>query len=237
MAQPWQTIETVATPHGTLELRRRGEADFLITVAGLVLMNSSARRSEEALGALACGHLGRRRGARVLVGGLGMGYTLRAVLDCLHPTARVTVAELTPAVVEWCRGPLAGLTRSAVDDPRVRVEIADVAQVLRRHTQGGNDERLDAVVLDLYEGPGADTHRRDDPLYGERAIATTRAALRPDGVFAVWGEGHDPGFMKRLRTGGFTVTSHRPGRGGLRHEVYLARPAALSRARPRGAGG
>ena len=223
MALPWKTIDSVATDAGILELRQRGERDFLITVGGLVLMNSLAHRSEVALGHLACGHLKNHRSPLVLVGGLGMGYTLRAVLDSLPHTARVVVAELNPAVVGWCRGPLAALTASAVNDPRVTVEIADVAELIRAQARSASVERFDAIVLDLYTGPHAHSHKRDDPLYGSRAIADSRAALNTDGVFAVWGENFDAGFHARLQAAGFAVTSERPGRGGLRHVVYVAK--------------
>ncbi len=230
MAQPWLTLDSVPTPEGALELRQRGERDFLITVAGRVLMSSAAHRSEAALGEVACRGLGGRRGPRVLVGGLGMGFTLRAVLDALPPTGRVVVAELNPVVVGWCRGPLAALTGRAAEDRRVAIEIADVAAVIRRAASGGDEGRFDVVVLDLYEGPGAHTDKRDDPLYGRGAIERTRAALSPGGVFAVWGENPDAGFEKRLRGAGFTVAVDRPGRGGLRHVVYRATA-------PRGRGG
>nr|WP_291315043.1 spermidine synthase [Desulfuromonas sp.] len=159
----------------------------------------------------------------MLVGGLGMGFTLKAVLDTLPAAAKVVVAELNPVVLEWCRGPLAGLTGGAATDPRVTVEITDVADLIRRSAVGAGAEGFDAVVLDLYTGPHAGSHKRDDPLYGSRAIEATRAALRPGGVFAVWGENFDAGFDKRLKAAGFSVTSERPGRGGLRHVVYLAK--------------
>jgi len=230
LAQPWLTLDNVPTPEGILELRQRGERDFLITVAGRVLMNSAAHRSETALGEMACRHLQRRGAPRILVGGLGMGFTLRAVLDQLPPAGHVLVAELNPVVVGWCRGPLAPLTGRAVDDPRVTVEIADVAAVIRRHARPGEAPgAFDLVVLDLYEGPHAGSHRQDDPLYGRAAIERTRAVLKRDGAFAVWGENHDPGFEKRLRAAGFAVACERPGRGGLRHAVYVG-TAAASRA-------
>ena len=223
MAQPWTVLDRITTSEGVLELRRRGEGDFLITVGGLVLMNSRANRSEIALGRLACAHVQHRVSPHILVGGLGMGYTLRAVLDSLPDTARVLVAELNPVVVEWCKGPLASLTDSAVNDPRVSVEIADVADVIRRSTRAGGEEGFDVVVLDLYKGPHHRTHKRDDPLYGSRAIVNTRNALKPDGVLAVWGENYDAGFDQRLCEAGFVVTSERPGRGGLRHVVFIAK--------------
>lgn len=222
MKQPWHTIESVPTPEGLLALRQRGEQDFLIMLGPTVLMNSLAHRSEAALGQLACTHLQPQPRARVLVGGLGMGFTLRAVLDTLPSTGRVVVAEINPVVLAWCQGPLAGLTRCAVADPRVTVRIADVTELIRKGAQN-KAERFDAVVLDLYTGPHAGTDKQDDPLYGRRAIERTRAALTPGGVLAVWGENYDAGFDKRLSRAGFSVSTHRPGRGGLRHIVYVAR--------------
>ncbi len=214
MTRPWQTIARVDTAEGALELRQRGEGDFLITVAGRVLMTSQARRSEEALATLA---LGDRRRRHVLVGGLGMGYTLRAALDCLPAEARVTVVELNPAVVEWCRGPLSALTDGAVADPRVTVVVADVAEHLMGAPKGG----YDAILLDLYEGPHAATQRPNDPLYGATALGRTRAALKAGGVFAVWSEEADAPFERRLADAGFSVEKKRAGRGGRAHVVYL----------------
>jgi spermidine synthase len=221
VAQPWNTIESIVTDEGTLELRQRGERDFLITIGPQVLMNSLANRSEVVLGQLGCGHLQENTNPRVLVGGLGMGFTLKAVLDTLPGTAQVVVAELNPTVVEWCHGPLAALTAHAVDDPRVTVEICDVAHRIRRSAVNGGEGRFDAIILDLYRGPHAKTHHSDDPLYGSRAIENMRAALKPCGVVAVWGEQYDEVFDKRLRSAGFTVTTDRPGRGGLRHVVFM----------------
>lgn len=228
MAQPWNVLDSVATAEGKLELRQRGERDFLITVNSLVLMNSSLHRSEVALGAVACGHLKKEPAARVLVGGLGMAFTLRAVLDQLGASAQVVVAELNPVVLDWCRGPLAFLTENAASDPRVTVEIANVADVIRRSAM--NRTPFDAVVLDLYTGPHARSHKIEDPLYGSIAIEMTRAALKPGGIFAVWGENYDQGFEKRLSSAGFAVTTDRPGYGGLRHVVYLARKKESSAA-------
>ena len=223
MAQPWKTIESIVTDEVALELRQRGERDFMITIGPQVLMNSLSNRSEVVLGQLGCGHLKGSDSPRVLVGGLGMGFTLKAVLDTLPASARVVVAELNPTVHAWCRGPLAALTDNAVIDPRVTVEICDVADRIRQAAVNGGEARFDAIVLDLYRGPHAKTHQSDDPLYGSRAIENMRAALKPGGVVAVWGENYDEGFDKRLQHAGFTVTTDRPGRGGLRHVVFLAR--------------
>lgn len=227
MAQPWQTIDKVDTPDGVLELRRRGESDFLILINNRVLMNSSANRSELALGELACKAVATRPRPRVLIGGLGMALTLRATLNSLPATAQVVVAELNPVVVKWCQGPLAGLTTNAVDDPRVTIKINDVSALIKKAAQAGA-ERFDAIVLDLYEGPHARTDAVNDPFYGNRALKASAAALLPGGVFAVWGENRDAAFEKRLVAAGFSVDVQRPGRGGLRHVVYMAKTAGKS---------
>jgi spermidine synthase len=225
MARPWQTIERISTEAGLLELRKRGERDFLITVDGYVLMNSMVNRSEVALGQLACRHLKHSIRPLVLVGGLGMGFTLKAVLDTLPATGRVVVAELNPVVLSWCRGPLAALTDNAVADARVDVKIGDVAQLIRRHAKDDTPEKFDTVILDLYTGPYVRSHKRDDPLFGSVAMKTTRAALKTGGVLAIWGEDYDGGFAKRMAAAGFVSTRHRPGRSGSGHVVYLGRKA------------
>jgi len=233
MTRAWQTVDRAETPEGTLELRRRGDpeesgdAEYVITIGGRVLMNGGAHQSEDALAELACRPLSDRARShppRVLLGGLGMGYTLRAALDVLPRSARVRVAEIDPVIVRWCHGPLAPLTGSAVDDPRVTIEIADVAAVLARAARSP-EEKYDAIVLDLYEGPREAHGGRDDPVWGERALATTRDALLPGGTLAVWSEDPDAAFEKRLAATGFQVERRRPGKGGPRHVVYLARRA------------
>lgn len=218
VARPWKTLATVPTTEGALELRQRGD-DFLIVIGGRVLMTSMSRSSEEALSTLAFAHLARRPAPRVLIGGLGMGFTLRAALETLPADARVVVAELNPEIVAWCRGPLGPITRHAVDDPRVAIELGDVARVIAEAKPAG----YDAILLDLYEGPNAASQRRDDPFYGSRALAHSRAALAPGGVLGVWSEDADAPFHKRLAGAGFTVTTHRIGSGGRRHLVYLGR--------------
>lgn len=225
MARPWQTVESVPTAEGLLELRKRGDRDFLITLSGHVLMNSMANRSEVALGQLACRYLNALTRPLVLVGGLGMGYTLRAVLNRLPATGRVVVAELNPVVLDWCRGPLGALTNRAIADTRVSVEIGDVSQLIRRYVQDAGLEKFDSVIFDLYTGPYVRSHKRDDPLYGSIAINTIRAILKPGGVFAVWGENYDAGFAKRLVEAGFVSTHQRSGRGGSGHVIYLGRKA------------
>lgn len=223
MAQPWRTVDSIDTDEGLLDLRQRGETDFLITIGGRVLMNSSANRSEIVLSELACAPLRETRKPRVLVGGLGMGFTLKAALDNLPADAEVVVAELNPIMVTWCRGPIAHLTDRAVDDPRVTVVIADVAEVIRETAAKGKNKLFAAIILDLYEGPHEGDQGRGDYLYGKKALEASRAALKPDGVFAVWSEDPDQAFEKRLRAAGFSVNRQRPGRGGRRHVVYIAR--------------
>lgn len=223
MTRPWETIDRVETPDGPLELRRRGERDFLITIRGRVLMTSSAHRSEDELARLACAALPEPKRPRVLVSGLGMAFTLRAALDVLPRDARVIVAELNPVVVEWCRGPLGVLTDHAVADPRVSVVIDDVSKVIAEHAMLPPERRFDAVVLDMYEGPPANRIPAGDPLYGTPALGRTRAALRPGGVFAIWTENPSPAFERGLERAGFAVELHRGGRGGRIHWNYVAR--------------
>jgi spermidine synthase len=231
----WQTLASAETSEGRLELRRRGESELVITIGGRVLMNGAAHRSEAALAELACRPIAGLPRPRVLIGGLGMGYTLRAALGVLPRRASITVAEIDPVIVEWCRGPLAAAAGWAMDDPRVAIEIGDVAAAIARATAVGGGG-FDAILLDLYEGPRTAAHGRDDPLYGRAALARVRAALNPGGVFAVWSEEPDAAFEGRLDAAGFTWERRRPGRGGPRHTLYLA-AAAPARASRGGAAG
>jgi spermidine synthase len=221
VARPWQTLDRFESEAGELQLRRRGADEFLITLAGRVLMNSKTSRSEIALAKSACAALGGRAAPRVLIGGLGMGCTLRAALDALPASASVVVAELHETMVRWCRGLLAGLNANAVDDPRVEVRIGDVEAAIRAAAAPGA-ARLDAVLLDLYEGPHPATQPRSHPHYGAAALARARAALREGGVLAVWSEEPDPRFERALARAGFTARLERPGHGGRRHAVYVA---------------
>jgi spermidine synthase len=222
--KPLRTIDSVQTPEGLLALKQRDAHDFLITVGGRVLMTSTAVRSEVALGAVACKRLATYASPRVLVGGLGMGFTLRAVLDRLPKGAQVVVAELNPIVEQWCRGPLAHLTERAVEDPRVTVALEDVTRSITRAANSGLETRFDAIVIDLYVGPDAGTQKQD-PLYGSKAVDTARRALKSGGIFAIWGEAFDPAFARRLEKVGFEVRHERPGKGGLKHVIYIAQRA------------
>ncbi|MEN8142401.1 MAG: spermidine synthase [Thermodesulfobacteriota bacterium] len=222
MAKPWRIVDSIETDEGLLDLRQRGERDFLITIDNRVLMNSSANMSEIVLAKLACEPFEDKKNPRVLVGGLGMGFTLKAALDNLPAEAEVVVAELNPIIAEWCRGVIAHLTDGAASDPRVEVVIEDVASVIRSAAKKGKENRFDAIILDLYEGPYEGDQGRGAYLYGKKALELSRSALKAGGVFAVWSEDPDKGFEKRLKNAGFSVNRQRPGRGGRRHVVYIA---------------
>lgn len=226
MALPWQVLDRFVTDdEGTLELRKRGDDDFLITVGPQILMNSKAQRSEMALGRLGCRHLNNTPKPQVLVGGLGMAITLRSVLDSLPKEADVVVAELNPKIHEWCCDQLAELTAGVANDPRVAVEIVDVARLISESPKN----RFDAIILDLYRGPGPQTDPKNDPIYGSRAISNAYSALKSGGVLAVWGENPDKGFEQRLAKGGFSVRCERPGKGGYRHAVWVATKKSVKR--------
>ena len=162
MPRPWKLIERVDTPEGPLELRQRDARDFMISIAGRVLMSSVIHRSESLIAELGCAHAKGLNAPRVLIGGLGLGFTLRAALDALPKSARVTVAELNPVVVAWGRGPLLELTASAIVDPRVEVVVGDVAEVVR-HAAPGQREKFDAIIVDLYLGPSQGSTSRSGP--------------------------------------------------------------------------
>ena len=232
MTRRWETLDVVATSEGPLELRRRGAREFLITLSGRVLMNSQANRSELALGRLGCHGLATTRAPRVLIGGLGMACTLRACLDVLPEGAEVVVVELTETVAMWCRdGPLAELTQHAARDPRVQLHIGDVYAFLDASVRL-RAGRFEAILLDLYEGPPPDCPR-DHPQYGVEAMTRARAALVERGILAIWSEDPSPGFETCLALAGFQARRERPGRGGRRHVVYLARAGSAKDRQPR----
>jgi spermidine synthase len=218
---PWVHLDSARIPGGgELRLKRRGD-EFSIMLGTNELMNSRLSGSEEALARLSIAKLTGRKAPRVLIGGLGMGCTLRAALDALPAGATVIVAELHEAMVRWCRGPLAELTERAVDDPRVELRIGDVAREIGA-AAAPSATRYDAVLLDLYEGPHPASQPRSHPHYGAAALARAHAALRPGGILAIWSEDPDPRFERALRRARFAVRLERPGRGGRRHAVYLA---------------
>jgi spermidine synthase len=202
-----------------MSLTRQG-SEYVILASGKPLMSSRMHGSEEALAAFGCRNARTRDAPCVLVGGLGMGFTLRATLDVLPPHATIVVAELVPAVVEWNRGPLGPLAGHPLKDARVRIEIGDVAATLR-----ASRDRFDAMLLDVDNGPAAFTASHNTGLYDDAGLAAARAALRPGGVLAVWSAWEDRRFEQRLRYGGFTVQVERVRarlkKGGPRHTIFL----------------
>jgi spermidine synthase len=217
---PWQELERAPVPGGgDLALWRRGD-EFSIRAGTQELMNSRMHGSEETLAARGCAGHERVRDACVLVGGLGMGFTLRACLDHLGPDARVDVAELVPAVVRWNRGPLAPLAARPLDDARVHLYEIDVVELIR-----GSREVYDAILLDVDNGPAALASGSNARLYGAGGLAEAARALAPGGVYALWSPEDDRRFTERLRRAGFTVRTERvaarPGGGG-RHVLWLA---------------
>jgi spermidine synthase len=218
---PWIELDSAKVPGGRekLRLKRRG-SEFSIMLGANELMNSRLSGSEEALARLACARIGDRRGATVLIGGLGMGFTLRAALDQLALDARVVVAELVPSVVAWARGPMAELFAGSLDDPRVNVREADVADLIA----SGNGV-YDAILLDVDNGPDGLSRSANDRLYDMRGLAAARAALAPGGVLAIWSSHPDRGFAARLRQSGFAVdevNTRARGKRGARHVIWLA---------------
>lgn len=218
---PWEHLDTAAVPDGggELKLMRRG-TEYSIMAGAIELMNSRLSGSEEALARLAGDHIRTRKAARVLIGGLGMGFTLRAALADLAADAEVTVAELVPEVVAWAKGQLAGVLAGALDDPRVAVRLGDVADLI------APDARWDAILLDVDNGPEGLTRAANDGLYDAPGLRAAWAALSPGGVLAVWSSARFAGFTPKLRRAGFIVEEHavRAGRGrGARHVVWVAK--------------
>lgn len=222
MPRPSQLLASAPTADGALTLHQHANGSFTILVAGRMLMNSAARRSEEALATLGCAHVEGKVAPKVLIGGLGMGLTLRAALSVLGPAAAVTVAELNPVVLDWNRAWLGPLNQHAVADPRVTVRIGDVAAVIAEAAEAPASAKFDTILLDLYEGPRAATQSPNDPFYGAAALGRARLALRPHGVLAIWSEEPDNSFEARLGRAGFAArTEILKGGGGGRHVVYL----------------
>lgn len=231
--KPWIILERAAIPGGgelTLSQRAR---DFAIRVGREELMNSLSHGSEDALARLAFAHLARGqeampspRARQVLIGGLGMGFTLAAALRDAAPDDRVTVAELMPAVVAWNRGPLAHLAGNPLADPRVTVHLGDVAALLKSARA-----TYDLILLDVDNGPSALTTSANHWLYGTVGLQAAFAALAPGGVLAVWSAGHDRPFTQRLRQVGFQVElseGRAHGNRGSRFPIWLAKRPPIS---------
>lgn len=220
--KPFVTLAEATTPDGsTLTLRRR-DGHYDMRVGGHGLMSTAATGSEMRLAELACERCGTRRGTRVLIGGLGFGFTLRRVLELVRTDAKVQVVELLPEVVAWNRAHLQAVNGGLVDDARVEVLIDDVFAVLSRAGAG----HYDAVLLDVDNGPQGLTRDSNNWLYSQEGLAAACTALRPGGVLAIWSSTPDKGFGMRLRKAGFDVeeklvNSSEDG-GGERHTIFLA---------------
>ncbi len=218
---PRELLDTADVPGGEpLRLFRRGD-DHMIVLERNELMNSRMSGSEEALAVMTLERLGKRE-ARVLIGGYGMGFTLRAALAVLGGNAKVTVAELVPKIVDWARGPMAALTNGCLDDPRVKIVFDDVGRVI---ADGQN--AYDAILLDVDNGPDGLTRIGNDSLYSMRGLDSARQALRPGGILAVWSAAPDPAFARRMRDSGFLVEEvavrARQNGKGPRHVIWFGK--------------
>jgi len=201
----WETLATATTPDGSRFELRRHDGNYVIHADGYDLMTSFSHGSEDAMMSLACPR--PRTDACILVGGLGMGYTLAATLDLLPPGGSVVVSELVPEVVEWNRGPLGPLAGHPLDDPRTDLVGGDVADVIR-----ASKSRFDAVLLDVDNSADSFTLARNSWLYTPEGLAAARRSLRPHGALAIWSAGTDGAFERRLRAAGFAASTH-PVRG------------------------
>jgi spermidine synthase len=218
--KPWEVLGTARTPDGVELTLTRHPSEYLILANGQILMSSRTHGSEDALGTLGCRQARTLPRPRVLIGGLGMGFTLRAALDVLPPDAHAVVAEIVPAVVEWNRGALGALANRPLDDPRVRVEARDVMATMR-----SNPHAFDAVLLDVDNGPAALIAPSNAGLYDRQGVAAARASLRPGGVLAIWLARDDRRFEQRLHAGGFRVERERVGshlKRGARYTILVA---------------
>ena len=218
----WQLLGETRAPDGThLSLMRRDD-EHVILAGGKTLMSSRMHGSEEALAVHCCRSLQSTERPVVLVGGLGMGFTLRATLDLLPPNATVVVSELVADVVNWNRGPLGPLAGHPLKDRRVVIEVGDVASTIRT-----NQARFDGVLLDVDNGPDPFTTARNNALYDNAGVAAAYAALKVNGIFAVWSAWEDRKFEQRLRYHGFIVDVQRERarlkKGGPRHTIFLGR--------------
>jgi spermidine synthase len=237
---PRQLIGTATVPGGEpLRLFRRG-GDFMIVLDRNELMSSRMSGSEEALAVMTCERLRDRAAPRLLIGGYGMGFTLRAASAALPRAARITVAELMPEILDWARGPMAELTAGCLDDKRVDLVERDVAALI-----GKARSAYDAILLDVDNGPDGLVRGANAQLYSARGLAAARAALRPQGVLAVWSAAPDAAFSRRLAQAGFAVEEvavrARSNGKGPRHVIWFARtsPANARKgpARPRPSAG
>jgi spermidine synthase len=219
---PWTLLDKAEVPDGgELRLMRRG-AEFSIVLGQNELMNSRLGGSEAALATLACERMRAREAPELLIGGLGMGFTLRAALAAVGTEARIVVAELVPAVVAWARGAMAEVFGHSLADPRVSIREMDVGQLIRSRLSA-----YDAILLDVDNGPEGLSRTANDALYDAKGLSAAHAALRSGGVLAVWSSGPDAKFSQRLRKAGFAVDEIRArangSRGGARHIIWIGK--------------
>ena len=221
--KPWQTVGAAPVQGGLDLILRERDGEFVLWAGGYELMSSRVHGSEFALGRLGCA--GLASGTRVLIGGLGLGYTLRAALDVLPRRSEVVVAELSEAVVEWNRGPLAHLAGHPLDDARVRVRAMDVSAVLAE-----SPAAWDAVALDVDNGPESVLFEANDSLYSRAGLDLSYQALRPGGALAIWSAWADRKFTRIMRDAGFEAEARhvrlREGQGGIRATIFLGRKPA-----------
>lgn len=218
---PWHHLDSAEMPGGgELRLKQRG-SEFSIMLGSIELMNSRRSGSEEVLATVSCERIRSHQRPRILIGGLGMGFTLRAALGALGGDAAITVAELVPSVVTWARGPMAAVFGGCLDDPRVTLVEGDVAQLIKSGTA-----LYDAILLDVDNGPEGLTRKANDDIYSAGGLTAAHAALRPGGVLAVWSSDPDREFTRRLNRTGFAVDEVKARangkRGGARHVIWLA---------------
>jgi spermidine synthase len=219
---PWLQIDTAPVPGAEVELRlmQRG-SEFSMMLGSSELMNSRLSGSEEALATLACKRIEAVKRPHLLIGGLGMGFTLRAALAVLGAEARIVVAELVPAVIAWARGPMADLFGDSLEDPRASILSADVVEVIQSQPSA-----FDAILLDVDNGPEALIRKANDALYNPSGLKAIHRSLRPGGVLAVWSSGPNGSFSKRLRDAGFDVNEvsvrATTKRSGAHHVIWFA---------------
>jgi spermidine synthase len=219
---PWLQIDTARVPGAEVELRlmQRG-SEFSMMLGSSELMNSRLSGSEEALATLACKRIEAVKRPHLLIGGLGMGFTLRAALAVLGAEARIVVAELVPAVIAWARGPMADLFGDSLEDPRANILSADVVGVIQSQPSA-----FDAILLDVDNGPEALIRKANDALYNPKGLKAIRRALRPGGVLAVWSSGPNGSFSRRLHDAGFEVNEvgvrATTKRSGAHHVIWFA---------------
>lgn len=219
--KPRELLATAPIPGSdhALQLYRR-DGDFMITLGGNELMSSRLRGSEEALALMTCDRL-KTETPHLLIGGYGMGFTLRAALGRLGVSARLTVAEIMREVIDWARGPMAHLTDGCLEDPRVELVFDDVVDMI-----GAANKRYDAILLDVDNGPDGLTRAENDRLYSTYGLTSARAALKSGGVLAIWSAGPDERFSRRLKHAGFNVDeamvrASSSGKGA-RHVIWFA---------------